>query len=170
MLLICQNSGLVSISKALRVSRCASFTSVTSTSSGWLSRILLLELSFVLKKHSFWCFFCAAVGVFESIWMCKKVHSWELLIFHHPVCLTTSPLRKTHPWTIAFSEKYFLLFKCAFEKWNQNSPFEISFGICPPPFTTFPSLETFLSEISTEKRDHSILTLILNSNYHKHSN
>ena len=38
-----------------------------------------------------------------------------------------------------------------------------------PPFTTSPSLETLLSEFSGRKRDYSILTLISNSNYSRHS-
>lgn len=56
--------------------------------------------------------------VFESVWMCRKVHFRAADIPSPCLCsqrcfLSTSLSllsgRKTHPWTIAFWEKYFLL-------------------------------------------------------------
>ena len=78
-----------------------------------------LELLFVQKiiERGCFVFFCCrrfSLKAPESVW---KVHSlWrELLIFHHPVCVAgdASPaLRKTNPWTIAFSEQALKLGRC----------------------------------------------------------
>ena len=49
------------------------------------------------------------------------------------------------------SKKYFLQLKCAFEKWNDNPPFEISFGICPHPSQLLPALKHFCQNSPAEK-------------------
>ena len=80
--------------------------------------------------------------------MCRKVHFKAGVIFHHPVCVASDASLTQNTSLDHFREKYFLLFKCAFEKLNQNSPFGISFGICPHPSQLLPALKHFCQKIT----------------------
>ena len=99
------------------------------------------------QQKEIFSFFCCS-NVFESIWMCRKVHFKAGVIFHHPVCVASDASLTQNTSLDHFREKYFLLFKCAFEKLNQNSPFGISFGICPHPSQLLPALKHFCQKIT----------------------